>query len=81
MQMIAHLFGGEVAQGTMQRGLQPFAGANFALIAEAMTVRPTSTLHQQANRLFNLTLVRVAFIDDRLRQAVCAEKQSQDAGR
>ena len=39
---VPHLFGSQVAQGAMQGRLQPFAGADLALIAEAMPVGPTA---------------------------------------
>ena len=48
----------------MQRRLQPFAGADFALIAQAVPVVPSSAFHQQLHRLFYMLLVRIALGDD-----------------
>src|SRR5580704_5647301 len=70
---VAHAFGRELAQSAMERGLQPLAGSNFALVAEAMVVQPACASHQERNRFFDLTLIGITLIDDGLRQAVRAE--------
>ena len=57
----------------MQRRLQPFARAHFALIAKAVRVGPSSSLHQQLHGFFDLSLVRIPFFNDRHRNAVRAE--------
>src|SRR5215510_15663156 len=62
-----------LSQGRVQTRLEPFAGAHFALITEAVPVAPASTRHQEAHRFFNLLLVRVALFDHRYRNAVRAE--------
>ncbi len=59
----------------MQRRLQPPARAHFALIAQAMIVRPSSLLHHQGHGFFNLLLIGVALFDHRHRYAVRAEDQ------
>ncbi len=57
----------------MQRGLQPLAGAHFALIAKPMPIAPSTPLHHEFDRLFNLPLIRIALLDHGDRNAVRAE--------
>src|SRR5271167_1819907 len=57
----------------MQRRLQPLARSYLALIAEAITIRPSAALHEQLNRLFDLTLVRITLFDHRNGNAVRTE--------
>ena len=60
----AHAFSRQLAQGLVQGWLEPATGAHFALIAEAMRIVPSASLSEQANRFFDLMLVRIAFLYD-----------------
>src|ERR1700675_316246 len=72
---LTNLLGAQVAQSPVQGRLQPFAGADFALIAEAVTIGPSTALHQKPYRIFNLPLVGVTFGDHGHRDAVRAEDE------
>src|SRR4029077_3188804 len=70
---LAHLLACKLSQCVGQRRLQPTAGADFALVAEAGGIAPSAALHYQTYGFFNLSLVRVAFFDYRHRNTVGAE--------
>ena len=54
----------ELTDGAVQRRLQPPAGADLALVAQAVAKRPCATPHHEFDRLFNLALIRIALFDD-----------------
>jgi len=61
---LAHFFCRQITQRPVKGRLQPLAGAHFALVAEAMMIRPSAASHQQAHGFFNVSLIRIALGDD-----------------
>src|SRR5207245_11267431 len=63
----------QIAEGAVQRWLQPFAGANLALVTKPVAVGPSAALHKQLDALLDLALIGIALFDHRERNAVRAE--------
>ena len=63
----------ELSKGVGEGRLQPAAGADFALIAEAVGIAPSAAFAHKAHCFLDLSLVRVALFDHRHWDAVSAE--------
>src|SRR5215469_2255946 len=71
---LVSLFRRELPQRVRQRGLEPAAGADFALVAETVRVAPSAPFHDEPHGVFDLAWIGIAFFHYRYWNAVSAEK-------